>query len=151
VSRGVATGGGPTATRSSLAKGRKFQAEGESEIIGLSAWLTSKRRLTRFQLTARAWGRRREGGHIIPEGLVVMGMVREGDQARLPMELPERTRRRRRLRRAIRRQREAKPPALMRAPLMQTCGFCGNRQAVFEDATICQRCGGILIRDSESS
>jgi ribosomal protein S27E len=71
-------------------------------------------------------------------------------QGRLPMELPEATRRRRRGRRSVRRERKRERPALMQAPVVQACGFCGHRQTVFEDASICENCGGILLRDDES-
>lgn len=73
------------------------------------------------------------------------------DQLRLdfsPEELERRQRRRRRGASA-----KAVSPKLpdgeqlMTAPVLQQCGFCGHRQTVAEETALCDRCGGIIIRD----
>lgn len=74
----------------------------------------------------------------------------EDEQGKLPMDLPDPERRRRR-RKPGRKPRPAEEPqALMEAPVIQTCGFCGNRQTLLGEAGICEECGGILVRDDES-
>ena len=72
------------------------------------------------------------------------------DQPRLPMDLPDRERRRKRgARRHSAPPRKVAQPELLAQPLLQTCGFCGNRQTVFEDVGVCGRCGGIMVRLGE--
>jgi len=69
------------------------------------------------------------------------------DQPRLPMDLPDRQRRRRRGRaRQAALARERHQGELLSQPVLQTCGFCGNRQTVFEEVGVCNRCGGIMVR-----
>lgn len=69
------------------------------------------------------------------------------DQPRLPIELPEAERRRRRSR-SRRRPRPGRTGQreLLSRPLVQTCGLCGHRQTVFEQARVCERCGGVMVK-----
>jgi hypothetical protein len=67
----------------------------------------------------------------------------------LPLELPPpgKRKRRRRPQRAVRtRKREPTQLALLRAPDVQTCGFCGATVTVLRDAATCPECGGIVSR-----
>ncbi len=69
------------------------------------------------------------------------------DQPRLPIDLPDAERRRRGGRKRRRRPPKGQPqPELLAQPVMQTCGFCGRRQTVLEQAGVCERCGGLMVR-----
>jgi hypothetical protein len=35
--------------------------------------------------------------------------------------------------------------------VLQQCGFCGHRQTVAGETTLCDRCGGIIIRDETAT
>ncbi len=73
------------------------------------------------------------------------------DQLRLDFSAEELERRQRRRRRSA--SAKAVPPKsadgeqLVTAPVLQQCGFCGHRQTVAEETALCDRCGGIVIRD----
>lgn len=59
---------------------------------------------------------------------------------------------RRRRRRVKRRQPKPRPnpeapPALVEAPFLQRCGFCGHHQTVLAESAMCDHCGGIILRD----
>jgi hypothetical protein len=73
------------------------------------------------------------------------------DQLRLdlPEEDLKRQRRRRRPQAGSKpRQRKAPVPAqLIAAPILQQCGFCGHHQTVAGETTLCDACGGIIVRD----
>ena len=69
------------------------------------------------------------------------------DQPKLPIEVPDAQRRRRRSRgRRYSRPVRTGQRELLSRPLVQTCGFCGQRQTVFEDAQLCERCGGVMVK-----
>ncbi|MCD6361538.1 MAG: hypothetical protein J7M38_11840 [Armatimonadetes bacterium] len=69
------------------------------------------------------------------------------EQLRLPMQLPDAQRRRRSSRRSGRtRPVKHEQRELMSPPLVQTCGLCGHRQTIFEDAQVCEQCGGVIVR-----
>jgi hypothetical protein len=36
--------------------------------------------------------------------------------------------------------------ALVSAPVVQKCGFCGDNQTVMGEMHVCTKCGGILLR-----
>jgi len=67
------------------------------------------------------------------------------DQPRLPIDLPERTGKRRRPK-PRRTYADGPQRELIGKPLVHTCGFCGHRQTVFEDVGVCDRCGGVIIK-----
>lgn len=37
-------------------------------------------------------------------------------------------------------------PALVEAPVVQRCGFCGDLQTLLGETGVCTNCGGILLR-----
>ena len=70
-------------------------------------------------------------------------------QPRLPLDLPDpvaRGRRRRKLRSAPRSRRGEKTLTLVQTPMLERCARCGNRQTVFGQAAICDRCTGVIFR-----
>lgn len=55
-------------------------------------------------------------------------------------------------RRRAGRRRQSKPPpepspVLVDAPFLQRCGFCGHHQTVLARGTLCDQCGGIIVRN----
>jgi len=81
-------------------------------------------------------------------GEVRLAMRRQcDDQPKLPIEVPDARRRRRRSRRRhYSRPVRTGQRELLSRPLVQTCGFCGHRQTVFEEARVCERCGGVMVK-----
>jgi hypothetical protein len=77
------------------------------------------------------------------------------DQLRLDIPLEDLKRRRRRRPRSVaeapRRPRPATTAQLVEAPLLQQCGFCGHRQTVAGETTLCDACGGIIVRDDSET
>jgi hypothetical protein len=77
------------------------------------------------------------------------------DQLRLDFPLDELKRRRQRQRRPAPTGKAPPQPVageqLMTAPVLQQCGFCGHRQTVAGETTLCDRCGGIIIRDETAT
>ena len=73
------------------------------------------------------------------------------DQLRLDFPLDELKRPRRRQSRPPATGKAPPPPTageqLMTAPVLQQCGFCGHRQTVAGETTLCDECGGIIMRD----
>ncbi|MBU0611704.1 MAG: hypothetical protein KKI08_27755 [Armatimonadetes bacterium] len=78
------------------------------------------------------------------------------DQLRLdfPLDDVERRRRRRRPRSVSATQTRPRPVTaaqLVTAPVLQQCGFCGHRQTVAGETTLCDACGGIIVRDESEA
>jgi len=72
------------------------------------------------------------------------------DQTQFDFPLDDLKRKRRRQAKPARPKAAAKPvptQALVESPWLQRCGFCGHGQTVLGESTLCDDCGGIIIRD----
>lgn len=73
----------------------------------------------------------------------------DDQQPQLPLDLPERAKRGRRRRPrppAPRSRRSEKTLTLLQIPVLERCAMCGNRQTVFGEAALCDRCGAMIFR-----